>query len=169
VKKILFILFLLPILSQAQKIESDKTDEFEGFRAISTSLERLTKKGIMSYPFLQVSVTKYMDKKDTMISISFLSKSLYVTSTDKDSEIMIKLKSGKIIKLKNEGSYDIVSSSDFFTMYSSLSEEDITVLTSEPVEKIRLSTSDSNIDIEIDEKNQGMIKKLVLLIKDYKL
>ena len=123
----------------------------------------------MSYPFLQVSVTKYMDKKDTMISISFLSKSLYVTSTDKDSEIMIKLKSGKIIKLKNEGSYDIVSSSDFFTMYSSLSEEDITVLTSEPVEKIRLSTSDSNIDIEIDEKNQGMIKKLVLLIKDYKL
>lgn len=164
-----FTLLILTETAGAQKIIEDKIDDFEGFRSISTSQEVLRGKNILSKNYVAISATYYMDKRDTAISFRIVSVAPYTISSDKDSEIMFKMKSGKIIKLQNQGSYDISSEGEIYSLYSLLSADDILALTSEDVEKIRLSTNSATDDIVLDVKKQAVIKNIISLLKNYKL
>jgi len=167
-KRILTLLGIFFALeANAQKIVSDKTDEFNGMRTIETSTIFLQGK-VLSPVMTYVFAVKHMDPKDTALFLYFGVRSQQVCSTDEKSKILLKTAAGDIITLHHIGDYEIHGTGDLI-LYAAPIESDSMMALSSPIKLIRFETSEANINVEVQEKKQTTIADLFKVISTYKL
>lgn len=167
-KYILFALLFASYFCFGQKIQSDKVDDFNGNRTVSTSIEDLSGK-MLSYNYCGITAILIIDKADTAIALYFAFNMYSTGSTNQKDKIQLKLANGSILTLYNQGSYDITTSGRTATVYATLNKDDIDTLLDQNVEMIRIETTAGNMDFTVDQKKKEIIKKTVRLLKEYKL
>lgn len=167
-------LLLLCLAGSAQKIDKDEKDEFNGGRTVSTTDEQLRGRKFASNSISVqgvIFITAKTDKSpsDTSKSLWFSVTADQVTSVDKKQKIYLKLADQSVLTFNNFGSYQLVSSGDRIYYTLLLSPDDVEILKSKTVTKIRFETTEADINLDIDEKKQPLIQNIVNLITNYKL
>lgn len=146
-KRTIFLLMMLPSICLAQKIESDKIDDFTGQRNISTT--RIDFDG----PTTTVGGTAYIKGKDTLIGFTLFFRTTRTTSTDK-ATLLLKLDNNEIITLQNVAKYEIISSGRPGFIITKTSTSDRESLKKHKVLKYRVNTSNTYIDVDLSPKHQ---------------
>jgi hypothetical protein len=168
--KIALLLFLLclNICASSQKIESDKVDEFEGHREITSSRERISPKTFSSVglsAMVSALCIELDGTRDTSFNVYLIFRTTGVTSLDKNSIIFL-FEDGSKFSTKNQSSYKLLSDDDFAGVYFDLNWEQMREFHEKKIKKVRIETTRKNYDFEIDDKKTEMVPALVSLVLD---
>lgn len=173
-KKLLFLLILIPILGYGQKIKENKIDKFTGQHIISTSMEVLWK----PKPFTREH--KIIEFKLRWVNGEWMMPTLIsvdeILKYEEGDGLILLLDNGETIIL--ETLYTGVSSPNYegnlqgavnmlktFNTVFQLSPEDIEKLKKYKITDVRISALGTNIDLEIQGKNQELVMKMIDLIE----
>jgi hypothetical protein len=160
------LFFSLVTYSFAQRIRIDKTDEFTGARTIATSIETVT--GIPQRTFFLAGVTT-VDKTtgDSVKTISLLISAYIneVTSIDQTSSIYLKLDNDSVIELKHVLGSETTMRNEPVQAVVNLPEDVQEKLLMNKVIKIRIETSQKNIDMDLKQKHSEALINMIKLCK----
>lgn len=163
-KKII-LLMLLPFVLKAQKIKENKKDDMTNKTVIRTSSERLS--GKLSSKWIKASVLKINNSWFLSTTISCGGGFFIIR---KDADMIIKLSNDSLITLKannradaHDGMGGKQADVDYF-----LTEVNRNALKENGVKKIRFSTTEGYVDVEVSEGNKDIIKTEIKLIEDIK-
>jgi hypothetical protein len=141
-----------------QKIASDKIDDFTGRRTVITSPSSL---GGLSYVISSATI----DNEDTIYTLG-VSRTASITTSTQGSKLHIKFLNGEVLSLIHSGEYDIATRGQMISLFVRLTEDDLKVLLSEPVLKIRMETRNENIDIDVPTKRQNIFRSLLKVMHE---
>lgn len=170
--KLLLPLLLFYSTAFAQKLVTDKTDEFTGKRVKETSIENLAQPFKMSgfaykFTFRKVNNNLYFN-----LRIMSLSNSVFAV---KDGEVLMLKTADTVIKLTNN-EYTISkkggsaggglssAGSEGVSLYFPLNNESIELIKNKPIVKVRLYTTDGYTEQEIKSAADKRVKEALSLI-----
>lgn len=167
----LLSLSLAPLFCLSQKIDENKYDKFDSLYTVKTKSETLTG-GLMRSTYLSFVATKhkYLSLRFTKTpgevgySVLLTFKPQTTISLDESSEIKVEFADGKIVTYKNERSYHVYSSGDFAGVGIFVKADD--PLFTGTVKSIRISSTSANDDFELKGKDQSVINKSLVLLKN---
>lgn len=172
----LFMLLLSPLAGFSQKIASDKIDDFDKTRTISTT-ETSIAKGKYYSNNLSTKGAKFFIQsnslKDTSVCLYLFFRARDVMSIDENSKIVLKFEDGQLLEGRHGGSYKIYTTGNSAAAYLSFSSngtpvEDLLKASISKVIKIRIGTSVGDYDFDIPEKNQMVIANTLKLLLESK-
>lgn len=160
-RNLLFILALLPIISFAQKVNT-QIDDFTGEKVITTSWEKIFSGGATGKNQTRI---RFRHEGGTDF-IEFRMFTDCVASCDKGKEILLKT-DNDIIKVYNlaytltkPGDWNPKGINNKLGIYLVCSSSELDKLSNESVTKIRISLSDGYRDIALKEKESLKIQEL---------
>jgi hypothetical protein len=160
-------LLLLSLSVQAQKVTTDKKDEFTGTEVKETSVEKLAHPVKMSGFAYNFSTKKINGQY--FLNLRMMSLNKQVFAIRKDSKLMLLLKNDSIITLLapefevsgkgKAGSGLSAQNAEGLRMNYPISEEEIAMILRSDIHKIRVYTSDGYTEQEIKEAGSEKVKK----------
>ncbi|GAA5043011.1 hypothetical protein GCM10011506_46040 [Marivirga lumbricoides] len=163
------MLISYPTLSQT--IEEKKTDDFTGSKIIRTSEENLLRENGM-FSYVRVSSIN----NETVLNYRFMITGKIVT-INKGNALLLKLKNEKVVTLRlddyvvagyGNGAVGVLGSdAPGANLRFVLDSDQISMLKSSPIAKVRLYTDDGYIDSDVKkEKWSSNIQRLLELIEE---
>lgn len=152
----------------AQKLVKDEVDEFTGNKVRKTSYEKLV------YPSKQMYVHMLFVDGQYVLGMKSMLGGVY--SIGSDDLLYLKLGNNEVVKLtpmestvacKGCGSPSAISAANVygtFVQYK-LSDEDVKLLESSPIVKVRCTYSKGMAEAEVKGKRQTVVQDLIKLIK----
>lgn len=165
-------LLILSISVNAQKVTTDKKDQFTGLAVKETSVEQLAHPLKMNGFAYNFSTKKVDDKYYFNLRMMSLNKEVF--AINKDSKLMILLKNDSVITLLapsfvisgkgKAGSGLSAGNAEGLSIDYLISKEEIELLASSDIAKIRVYTSDGYTEQDIKETASKKVKKAFSLI-----
>lgn len=169
---------LLPLLlfvcsnAFAQKLITDKTDEFTGKKVKETSIENLAQPFKMSGFAYKFTFRKVNDNLYFNLRIMSLSNSVFAI---KDGEVLLLKTADTVIKLTNteyaiskkggsSGGGLSSAGSEGVSLYFLLNNESVEVLKNKPIVKVRLYTTDGYTEQDVKATADKRVKDALALI-----
>ena len=172
-KKLLFLLILIPILGYGQKIKENKIDKFTGQHVIETTQEGLVKRNKWKNQWQQLLISlRYVNGEWVIPSFIELKE---IEKYDEDSQLILLLDNNETIILPSLytgiGSEDcpiglggINSNVHGFTTVFPLTNDDIDKLRSHLITDVRISPLGHNYDFEVGTKERDLLQRMIKLI-----
>lgn len=171
-KPLLPLLLLVCLNSFAQKLVTDKTDEFTGKKVKETSIENLAQPFKMSGFAYKFSFKKIDDNLYFNVRIMSLSNSMFAI---KDGEVLYLKTADTVIKLSNveyliskrggAGGGGLSSSaSEGVSLYFPLNNESVEIIKSKPILKVRLYTTDGYTEQDVKAAADKRVKDALKLV-----
>ena len=162
-KLILAFVFTILYFSSSSQNLKDKTDEFNGFRRVSTGFENASRT-------LRFNVSGgYFSNKDkvsdTAYSISFIFLTSLVTSFSHDEKIIFKFNDGSMVPIQRNGDYEISGTNEVASSSCDITDSLFAKLKTNRIAKIRIESSNKNFDFDISEKKGDLISTYALAIR----
>lgn len=165
-KKLIYILLIMPLLAFSQHIKSDEIDAFTGSRKLKITLEKpkalFAETLFSNYGFIgtvEINCIQAKDKPDFIyLQIDY---SIAQVRCFNDNEIIFLLDDGNKVTLKQ---FSKIDCGKYPVVKYQLNDNDITVFLNSKIQKVRVYTSDAYSDIDVKEKSkQKFIDALILL------
>lgn len=167
-KKIVLLVWLVALstISYSQGISKSETDDFTGSKVIYTTWDQLNASGLSCK---NVLLFKFRLENETQyFHLNWIFDK--VVAVPEGEKVMFKLKDGTLIKFYNishvisskGGGSTNVTCKDSYGVSLILKNEDLSVFANEsnPIEKVRIYTTDGYVDIDIKEKYAAKVTAL---------
>jgi hypothetical protein len=166
--KKLFVCVLMLVISVhicAQTIDKDDVDDFDGSRVIATGTEDVGKNQYLGVKFSAIVIRDKNNKFDTAYTAFLFFKSAGITSVTSASKIYIKYNDGSIETFNNLGTTKVLSNNDLGSVYFDVRKFDLKTINAKEIERIRISTTNYNVDVTLVDGTQSVLQKHVEVVK----
>jgi hypothetical protein len=171
-KQFLPLLLMLSFSATAQKLTTNETDEFTRNQVKETSVEKLAHPFKMSGFAYNFSAKRINDNYYFNLRMMSLNKEVFAIR--KDSKLMIRLKNDSIITLLapsfevsgtgKAGSGLSAGSAEGTSVYYPISRDEIDLLLSSEIVKLRVYTSEGYTEQDIKEAGSKKVKECFRLV-----
>jgi hypothetical protein len=154
-KRFVTLLLILPLLSEAQRIEENQVDKFTGQRRVQTSSSTLkigTTNGLAAH--LRASGDSYL------INLSGYGQGVGIVRKGAKAILLLENDSTLTVFAPETQSYEVSAYQNTFDHQYTISLADLQTLRQYKVKSIRRYTTEGYVDTDIPRKNQDEIKKL---------